>query len=115
MNVFKDAKTAAPGTGWIRQFLLSATVSVLVAALIAFISGCSVYKSQGRKDFESRSPDEIVDNNVGLAQPSVTSFEEGTCWSQPLKEPLWEVPEDLQIRVHRLSHDIIEVCLESTI
>jgi len=123
MEVFTDSKTAKLPLEWIRRCLLSATITLAVAAFIALISACSVYKSNGRSQFESDSKGNLVKTNVGRSQspprnpvsvqtdPTLQPEQEDTCWTQPLHEPLWDLPENQELRVHSLNSELIEVCL----
>lgn len=97
---------------WIRRVFLSATVTVLVAVVVALLSSCSIYKSNGRSSFEDRSSGNLPNtNNVGQGEGKAQGKEADTCWTQGAKEPLWNLPENEELRVHALSSELIEVCL----
>ena len=95
---------------WIQRFLISASITVLVAAFMALVSGCSVYKSSGRDSFESRAPGQPP-NKTHSASIFENEKTEDTCWTQPSRDPLWDLPENSEVRVHALSNELIEVCL----
>lgn len=86
-------------------------VVVGVAIVVALISGCSVYKSNGRKSFEDRAPGSIVNRNVGSGGSILSS--DATCWTQPAQEPLWSIPENSMLTVQSLNAELLEVCLEN--
>lgn len=108
MSVFKDSKTVPvdkPRSDWVKGVFLSATVTVAVAIMMAFLAGCSVYKSNGRSSFEERAPGNLTTQSLSLEST------DGTCWTQPSREPLWELPDQEEVRVRLISDDLLEVCL----
>jgi hypothetical protein len=77
----------------------------VLPCLFLGLVGCSVYKSAGRKSFESRAPDAVRN------QQSFTSEAENEmCWNQPAAEPLWEINSDQNLVVTKLGDDQIQVC-----
>ncbi|MFN7729447.1 MAG: hypothetical protein ACK5P7_09860 [Bdellovibrio sp.] len=98
-------------------------ITLGVAILIALISGCSVYKSNGRRTFEDKAGDNIVDREVGQGTRETpnSAFDpvegEGLCWTQPARDPLWSLPENSQavtrLNIRLINSEVIEVCLES--
>ncbi len=100
MKVFMDSKTADSSQRWI------CTVGFFAAVFLT--SGCSVYKSNGRKTFEERAP-----ANINRAQALTKIESPDTCWTQPAREPIWELPENEDLRVKSINHELIEVCLVS--
>ena len=74
----------------------------LTICLLMTSTACSVYKSQGRKDFESKAPE----STAGVA--SVQSAE--TCWTQPVSEALWQVDQDIPLYIQKISDNEIQVC-----
>ncbi len=94
--------------------------NLLVGSSILWIplclSGCSVYQSQGRKNFENYAPGR-VQTNVGVsaiiagAEPKklITST---TCWTQPRHQALWNHGEaGSTLVVQNINDDQITVCL----
>lgn len=103
----------------LKKLVQTCAVTLGVAILIALISGCSVYKSNGRRTFEDKAGDNIVDREVGQGSretpKTVSDLSEGdvACWTQPLGEPLWSLPPKFQAHVRVINSEVIEVCLES--
>jgi hypothetical protein len=85
------------------------------AALIC--SACSVYKSTGRKSFESKASGQIsAASGAGvesLKTESAEHEENETCWSQLASEPLWEIDDHTPLIVTKLNDDEIQVCLQA--
>lgn len=85
------------------------------AALIC--SACSVYKSTGRKSFESKASGQTsAASNAGVETPQTEftkSDEKETCWSQLASEPLWEIDDHTPLIVTKLNDDEIQVCLQA--
>jgi hypothetical protein len=73
--------------------------------LFCSLVGCSVYKSAGRKSFESRAPDAVRNQ-----QSFTTQTEDEMCWNQPAAEPLWEINSNQNLVVTKLGDDQIQVC-----
>lgn len=115
MLVFKDSKTFVVSFDWLRRLVLSCLVAIGIAFLFALISGCSVYKSNGRRTFEDKAPGSVDRQAASqILQNSDSNLEsQDTCWTQPTQEPLWSVPEQAQLSVHLINRELIEVCLES--
>jgi len=83
-------------------------MNVLIATFA--ITSCSVYKSQGRKNFEGRVVDRMKSGNIGLGLRNV-----GSCWIQPATDPLWSKPTS-QLIVRQIPepiNDMIEVCVQN--
>lgn len=71
------------------------------------VTGCSVYKSQGRKNFESNAPAQVQN------QPFADNTEQQKtemCWTQPRKDNLWNIQEG-HLSIKYLSETDMEVCL----
>jgi hypothetical protein len=86
------------------RFLYAFLVFPFFILLIS--SGCQVYRSAGRSQFEDHAPGNVNTNGAGLKV-------EEYCWTQPLNDPLWITPENQQqYKVRNLSAEEIEVCLD---
>jgi hypothetical protein len=85
------------------KFILSFTL--LGASMLA----CSVYKNQGRKNFESNAPGQIQSFSI-TATKTMSTSDDTTCWQQPTSDPLWEVDDQGTLTVRKISPDEIEVC-----
>lgn len=73
------------------------------------LSSCSVYRSTGRKNFESKAPQ----NNVKVSSrpaPAAMAALESICWDQPANEPLWGLVESTTMSVTKINEDEIQVC-----
>lgn len=74
--------------------------------LITFIlSGCSVYESQGRKDFESNVGGR-TQTNVGISSVIATS----ECWIQAKNQPLWTQNQNSILIIKSLNETQMSVC-----
>jgi hypothetical protein len=71
----------------------------VLLTLFLGLTGCSVYKSAGRKSFEGRAPEAVR---------SLQS--EDLCWSQLATEPLWDINDEQILTVTKLGDDQIQVC-----
>lgn len=69
--------------------------------------GCSVYKSQGRKNFESNSPSVVEQQPF---QNSDDNLKTDLCWTQPRKDNLWNMQEG-HLYIKYVSSTDMEVCL----
>lgn len=86
----------------------SAILLSLLGSALFISSGCSVYKSQGRKAFEEKAPNQMV----GLTAMSATAESlEDTCWTQPANEALWRIPNDTHLAIQKISENEIQVCI----
>ena len=84
---------------------LSSKLSLAICVLISS-SACSVYKSQGRKNFES---------NASTSTAGVTSVQTAeTCWTQSANEALWQVDQGIPLFVEKISETEIQVCNYNT-
>ena len=109
--------------GVLSKVAQTCAITLGVAILIALISGCSVYKSNGRRTFEDKAGDNIVDREVGQGtretpKGAFDPNESGAlCWTQPASDPLWSLPENSpaapRLNVRLINSEVIEVCLES--
>jgi hypothetical protein len=82
--------------------------------LFAFVTACSVYKSTGRKNFESKTPGNLrstsLEASQSLAGESVSENAD-TCWSQPSTDPLWHIDPNVSLSVSPLNNEEIQVCI----
>jgi hypothetical protein len=105
---------------WFRNFKTCLLISLF------FLAGCSVYKSTGRKNFETKAPGNVqmasairsatTDPTDSLSQPldeTETMDEKTTCWNQPINDPLWQVEPNTLLTVMAVSEDEIQVCLQT--
>jgi hypothetical protein len=76
-------------------------------------SGCSVYKSSGRKTFENKAPSNL--RAASLEPTDKNSFsDEGLCWEQPSDDPLWHVDAQSFLIVKKSNNDeMIQVCFQA--
>lgn len=86
---------------------------VSTALLSSSLLACSVYKNQGRKDFESNAPGQVHSFSVTATKMTSTS-DDTTCWQQPASDPIWEVDEQGTLTVRKINSDEIEVCHDNS-
>lgn len=99
----------------LQRFLVLSIFSIL------WLSACSVYKSSGRKSFENKAPDNVVQSlaRVTSAADLVSQNSDGfigddnadTCWHQPAKDPLWHIDPNSALSVSPLNNEEIQVCI----
>ena len=82
---------------------------VFLTSLLVF-SGCSVYKSSGRKSFESKASGNL---QSGIQTSDQALLDSNVCWNQPASDPLWHVDAESHLIVSKLSDDEIQVCLQA--
>lgn len=92
-------------------------LALLCGGGLMLCSGCSIYKSKGRDQFESRAPGN-VETNVGAAvngQQSELSVNEdfSSCWIQNQDEPLWATPKGSSLQIRSINDKKMAVCLET--
>lgn len=78
--------------------------------LITLLSSCSVYKSQGRNQFESAIPGKIVPQSYKDSTLEDLNENQNACWLQPANEALWHVTEGQKLSVKLISPQTVEVC-----
>lgn len=90
---------------------------LLSSAMIT--SSCSVYKSTGRKSFESKSSGNLTtgvstqQNDENSNWNSGDASEDETCWNQPSSDPLWHIDAEHSLTVQKITDDEIQVCLQA--
>jgi hypothetical protein len=77
-----------------------------------------VYKSTGRKSFESKSSGNLTTGVSAQSDEnpnwnSGDSSENETCWNQPSSDPLWHIEAEHSLRVQKITDDEIQVCLQA--
>jgi hypothetical protein len=93
----------------LRRFSLTSLLGIFI-----FLTSCSVYKSSGRKSFESKAPDNIRTSSLNAALKTETAEQDrsDTCWSQPANEPLWHIDSNFPLSVSPLNNEEIQVCIQ---
>ncbi len=100
------------------QTLSQKHLQVLLATSLLILASCSVYKSTGRKNFESKAPSSVqtatafsfdsrTDRKI---DPTSVSNDKSTCWNQPASDPLWEIEGSTPLTVKAIGEDEIQVC-----
>ena len=82
----------------------------LTFCLLMTSTACSVYKSQGRKNFESNAPA----STAGVSSVQTNDHQTETCWTQSANEALWQVDPGVPLYVEKISDTEIQVCNYNT-
>ena len=93
---------------------LQQTLAIFIVAIF-MSTGCSVYKSSGRKSFEGKSAGNTRGGVVTQNQEFENSSEAdvaSTCWNRPAKEALWHIDTQYSLNVSPVSDDEIQVCIQ---
>lgn len=89
--------------------LFSKFLQIILASL--FLSSCSVYKSQGRNQFETAVPGKLQTQSIKDSTFEDLTETKKECWLQPSGEALWHfADENHQLLVKTISEKTIEVC-----
>jgi hypothetical protein len=87
--------------------------SKILVLFLFWLSACSVYKSSGRKSFESKAPDNVQRLSASsLKSEALTDENADTCWNQPASEPLWHIDPNSTLNVSPLNNEEIQVCIQ---
>jgi hypothetical protein len=74
------------------------------------ISACSVYKSQGRNQFESAVPGKLQTQSIHDSTMEDLNETQSECWIQPAGEPLWHLSSEKKLSVRSISQSTLEAC-----
>ncbi len=73
-----------------------------------------MYKSSGRKSFESKTPGNLRTSSLASGMASEEdgiNVDADTCWNQPAQDPLWHIDPNVSLSVSPLNNEEIQVCI----
>jgi len=91
-----------------KSLLLTALLTLILSV---FVNACSVYKSQGRSQFESAVPGKLQVLSLKDSTLEDLSENQKECWLQPANEALWHMADqNHKLSVKSVSVKTLEVC-----
>ncbi len=79
--------------------------------IIVLLSSCSVYKSQGRNQFETAVPGKLQTQSLKDSTLEDLTETQKECWLQPASEALWHTADEThKLLVKTISEKTLEVC-----
>jgi hypothetical protein len=92
----------------LKYTMLLRTLSWSILAL--GLASCSIYKSDGRGQFESAAPSKLQSQSVKDSTLEDLTEYQDECWIQPSDEPLWHAKSGQKLIVKTISSQTFEVC-----
>lgn len=89
--------------------------ALFLISLTFIISSCSVYRSTGRKSFETKASQNNVTTSAAPLHAEDLDAED-LCWTQPSNEPIWNLEHtnsnENSLIVTKLNQEEIQVCAQ---
>jgi hypothetical protein len=87
---------------------------LLLSLALTAVTACSIYKSDGRGQFENAAPAKLQSQSVKDTTLEDLSDSQRECWIQPSNEPLWHADgshvSGQRFVIKSISSQIFQVC-----